>query len=636
MRFIYETYLPLYIIGTLSILGVFYFLERANDSFVKKYWFYHVSKKNWISRFFYALFVGVLLLGVLDLRGPAQKIDASIPDQKTIILFDMSSSMLTEDVRPSRIKRATFLARHFVKKAVGHQISVVLFSDTTKQYVPFTDDVDLLESKIAALDEIDISYAGSNISLAIQESLQLIKVESNRNSSDTGGNILLFTDGEEVEGGVSVNVPPSVRVSFVGLGTAKGGQIPLRGKNGSFKQYKKYGNEEITSKLNESFFKSTCEKIGLCKYWIATSYSIPTEEVLTFFNSQFRKSIEKASATVSPVYGHYVIVVAIIFYVIFFLFSRGRSYRPVLLLAFLFFNPFGESYGQDSVNTELEAMGEKEKKVNPELNKYLEKLKDGGISKEEKLKIGEELLREKDYKKANQIYEETLRGKKTSDLEVQANYFNSLLGTGNYKKAAEVYDDIKNAPDVSEEMKDKLRKNMVSFFAQKPQQDKKEKEKKDEDKKKEQDEKKNKDQQEDTKNQDDNKDDSKGDGKDQKERNDQDGENQKEQKDRESDKKNQKENDKEKEKKNNSNDEKMKDDSDKKEEQEKKEKKEEQMSSRPENWEDKVSDIEKKRRMKKIPGMIKQILNDDRELQKNQAETSLGSKRDRNQMKKDW
>ena len=71
---------------------------------------------------------------------------------KTIILVDSSASMLAEDVRPNRFKKALLLVKHYVKKAVGQQISLVVFSDNQKRIIPFTDDIDLINARLERLE----------------------------------------------------------------------------------------------------------------------------------------------------------------------------------------------------------------------------------------------------------------------------------------------------------------------------------------------------------------------------------------------------------------------------------------------------------------------------------------------------
>ena len=150
MTFLYWSWLPLIIL--FFIFFVYLSIKYENNYFnwIKKYWFFEIRKINFIRRWFYFFGLFLLLLSLLDLRGREEKIEINIFDQKTIIIIDASESMLVEDIKPNRFQKSLLMARHFVKNSIGHKIALVLFSDTQKQLVPFTDDIDLLESRISA------------------------------------------------------------------------------------------------------------------------------------------------------------------------------------------------------------------------------------------------------------------------------------------------------------------------------------------------------------------------------------------------------------------------------------------------------------------------------------------------------
>ena len=240
-----------------SVLFIFLMIKYDKSYFkwIKKYWFFDYSSLNYIRWIASSLGFLLLILSLLDLRGPAQQVQSDILDQKTIIIIDASSSMLAEDVRPNRFKKALVLARHFVKKSVGHKIAVVIFSDIQKRLVPFTDDIDLLDSRIEGLEELNLNGGGSNIKLALLESVQYFKSSEKSGSKEKYGNILLFTDGEESGVTLDLKIPDYITVGVVGVGTITGALIPYRGKNGVFRGYKKYNGKEVKSKLDKGFFK---------------------------------------------------------------------------------------------------------------------------------------------------------------------------------------------------------------------------------------------------------------------------------------------------------------------------------------------------------------------------------------------
>ena len=164
--------------------------------------------------------------------------------------------MLVEDVIRIVSQRALLLARHFIKSSAGHQIAVVIFSDTQKRLIPFTDDLDLLDARVAALDNINIRGGGSQIGQAIQESIQYFKTDE-KSLKEPTGNILLITDSEDNGDIKDLKVPDGVNLAAIGVGTIKGGRIPMRQVNGRLAGYKRHPLKDVISSLDERFSEKT-------------------------------------------------------------------------------------------------------------------------------------------------------------------------------------------------------------------------------------------------------------------------------------------------------------------------------------------------------------------------------------------
>lgn len=331
MSFLNLAYLPAVLLALLvfGILVLRY--DRRYFTWVRDHWFLKRSKMNKISAVFYVAGFALLLFALLDLRGPEKRVAAKVSEQKTVLLIDSSASMLAEDVRPNRFEKAVLLAKHFIKKAVGHQISVVVFSDGQKRIVPFTNDKDLIEARLNTLESLDLERGGTGLSLAIQESIQYFINSENR----PFGNILILTDAEETDGGLKLDIPEGISVGVVGIGTAKGGPIPLRSPRGMYKGNKKHNGETVISKLDESFLKSMGNEIEHFKYWVASSYTLPTEEVLNFFGKALKTKVSKEDFRVRPVLANNLIVPGVLALLLAFLLKNFPTFSTVLLLVML-------------------------------------------------------------------------------------------------------------------------------------------------------------------------------------------------------------------------------------------------------------------------------------------------------------
>lgn len=625
-----NTHFLSYTLIVIAIIGIL--LNRLNARYfkwVKSYWFFERTWASRISAFLYILSLLLFMLALLDLRGPEKKIKTNLPDQRTIILLDTSMSMLAEDVRPNRLIKSLQIARHFVKNAPGHQISIVLFSDIQKRLLPFTDDVDLIDSRLAALEKTNSVGGGSNISQAIAEAIHYFEFDGSDDDKSRTGNMLVFTDAEESEGEFKAKIPSNINIGIVGVGTQKGGTIPIRWEDGSFKGYKNFKGVPVETKLDEEYIKKMGQNIKNFKYWIANSYSLPTEDIMNFFRSTYNKKQSLGDMRVRPVYSHYILIPAIILFCLSVTLGRFPVFKTPKTMMFLFLLFCGVlpvlSFGQDQKKEQAVV-------VSPEIKKDLELIKEGKAGKAYILKTAEKMLRAKDTKSAVELFDEY--GKGNSSEKVRFNHATSLLKSSRVKEALPIIQELMNNSK-DEDLKDKLRKNLSLSVDQENKNKKSKEQEKEKQKEKEKNEKdgkqedKNKD-----KNKDNKKDNEKKD-KNNKPESDQ-GKNEKKPDGKKGDSKNEQEkssgNDQEgQDKKGN----REKDDKDKKNKNANKEAPEERESTEPRTLEEKEKEIEGKRRMTKTPAMIKQIMSDDRELQKKMMNTST-IERGEQKPKRDW
>jgi Ca-activated chloride channel homolog len=599
--------LPILLTVWIIMVYLFWLKKRNYFKWVKKYWFYDESFKSKLSFFLFCLGMLGVSLALLDLRGPESLVESEIGDQRTIIIIDSSTSMLAEDVRPNRYSKALMIARHFVKKAVGHQIAVVLFSDIQKRLIPFTDDIDHLDSRIAALEGMDIKNGGSNIEQAITESVRYF-VSTKTGEEKVSGNILLITDSEKTSEFSLKKLPEGVSLVSVGVGTRRGAKIPLRDRYGSFRGYKKYKGSEVVSKLDEDFLKMLAKKVTHYKYWVVNSYDLPTEKIINFFREIYKKRVENKQTRIRPVFSHFIMIPSLFILMLSYLISLGRStfIKPACLIFLI------------SANIDLTYALDKEE--------IIEQHKNGEARDDIILRLAETYLREEEYEKALTLFRENIDLNKENSAITLMNYGTALIhnkkendGLKLYRKAYQLFD---NLADGEIDLK-LLRSNTLLAFSDKGKGEGKgqdEKKDKDKDKDKGKDKAKDEGKSKDGKNESKDKDDQSKGGKGK--------EGKKGKQDKKSDKKDKQEKNEEKSKKDkNGKDEKEK-------ESENSDKKKKSEVSKPETLGEREERIRKKRKMSVVPAILKQIMNEDRNLQKKILDTSTSERKTRE--KKDW
>lgn len=176
------------------------------------------------------------------------------------ILFavDTSKSMLAEDVRPNRLKRAKFAIMDFVSQLEGDRVGLMPFAGSAFLMCPLTIDYGAFESSLEAIDTTIIPKGGTDLAAAITEAEAVLSNEANHK-------ILVFiTDGENLEGdalhAAQTAAEKGMTIYTVGVGTREGELIPLtsNGKTGFVKEDGKF----ITSQLDETMLTKIAEAAG--------------------------------------------------------------------------------------------------------------------------------------------------------------------------------------------------------------------------------------------------------------------------------------------------------------------------------------------------------------------------------------
>lgn len=567
-------------------------MEKRFFRFVKTFWFYKRSFFSYVSSILFLAGMFGLLISLLDIRGPEEKIKTEVPSDRTIILIDTSASMLAEDVKPSRLQKAALIAKHFARKAAGHQLSVVAFAEVQKKIVPFTNDLELIDARLDSLKNLRNQYGSSALSIAIQESIQYFREAD----GVARGNILVLTDGEETAEGIDLKVPKDVHVALVGVGTEQGGRIPLDDGRGFRFGYKKDSGRDVITKLNEGFFSKVSADLPSARYWIANSYSLPSEEILEFFQGEKMKGNEQQDMIIKPVLMEWIVVPSVILLLLSYLFKSIRVFTLGLLLI------VSPGYSQE----------EEQPKLTPEIIERMNELQEGKLNQLEKLKLADDLYKAGAIDESLELYDENLPKQYDGSVPAEAfmNYGTALLGKGQEALGMAIYNELgknlkKDSP-ATQKIHETMDKNVVTYF------------KKQEEKKKKQQE--NKDQNKDNNQKQDNQSGS-GQQQDNKDQKGQSGQQQnKDQKDGQDDKNKDQKKDQNKDGKDN-----QKDD----------QKPEDQKNN--ESEQDKSKDEKKKLPPQKLPAKLKQLMSDDRQLQMKMIENGT---RDLNRRKsrksKDW
>lgn len=178
------------------------------------------------------------------------------------VAIDVSESMLAEDIKPNRLKRAQREIIDFLSSVQGDRLALVAFSGIAFIEVPLTLDYDAFALFLSDLTPELIPLQGTNIEDALSESLTVLGVsEKVEKKSARSKAILLITDGENFQGDYT-NIAETartagVKIFILGIGTQEGSPIP---DNNGLKKDK--ASKIVISKLNESALVDLAQKTG--------------------------------------------------------------------------------------------------------------------------------------------------------------------------------------------------------------------------------------------------------------------------------------------------------------------------------------------------------------------------------------
>lgn len=174
------------------------------------------------------LLLGGLALMILALAGPRWGSRYQEVSQKGVdimLAVDVSSSMLVEDVQPTRLERARREVHDFLQVVAGDRVGLVAFAGAAFVQCPLTLDYGALTMFLEALRPDLIPVPGTDLGGAVDTALSAFDLVS-----ETDRVILLITDGEDNEGAglkaAERAARAGVKIFIFGIGDLAGGPVP--------------------------------------------------------------------------------------------------------------------------------------------------------------------------------------------------------------------------------------------------------------------------------------------------------------------------------------------------------------------------------------------------------------------------
>jgi len=173
-----------------------------------------------------------------------------------IVALDVSNSMMSEDVKPSRLGRAKNFMSNFIDSLQNDRLGMIAFAGRAYRQMPLTVDYGAAKMYLKTMGPGMVPTQGTDIAAAID-----MATEGFVQGENTHKALVIISDGEDNEGGVNeaieAAVKSGVKIFTVGVGSENGGPIP---SGNDFKRDEE--GKIVLSKMNQEMMRDIAAKGG--------------------------------------------------------------------------------------------------------------------------------------------------------------------------------------------------------------------------------------------------------------------------------------------------------------------------------------------------------------------------------------
>ncbi|WP_373213278.1 vWA domain-containing protein [Fusobacterium mortiferum] len=194
------------------------------------------------------------VLVVISLLSPQKEIEdeeIEVKGMNIYVLIDTSRSMLTEDIYPNRLEAGKRVLTNLIQSLKGDRVGFIPFSDSAYIQMPLTDDYNITQNYINAIDTTLISGGGTELYQALELAEKSFKEIGSENKT-----VIVISDGGDFDK-KSLDFVKENRIDVysIGVGTKEGNVIPeyLNGVKRGF--IKDESGSAVISKLNSDFLQ---------------------------------------------------------------------------------------------------------------------------------------------------------------------------------------------------------------------------------------------------------------------------------------------------------------------------------------------------------------------------------------------
>ncbi|RPH04772.1 MAG: VWA domain-containing protein [bacterium TMED46] len=189
------------------------------------------KRKHYLILALYLMIITFVILGISRPRSVSNLKETSVSVVDILLVLDISSSMLADDFKPSRLEAVKKTASEFIQGRKEDRIGILVFAGESFIQCPLTIDKAVLKSLINEITVASKEYDGTAIGMAIANGTNRL-----RNSKVESKVMILLSDGSNNSGEIDPITAAeladqfNIKIYTIGAGTNKSyTRIPGRG-----------------------------------------------------------------------------------------------------------------------------------------------------------------------------------------------------------------------------------------------------------------------------------------------------------------------------------------------------------------------------------------------------------------------
>ncbi len=216
-------------------------------------------KREFLKNSLFIIGVSFLIIAIMEPRWGVKEKTVRIKGEDVIFAVDVSNSMLSQDISPSRLERVKNALSKTMDSYYGGFVSLIAFAGESKIVVPLTLDYEFVKFNVKTLSPATVSLQGTNF----KDLISLVSLVFR--SREAKRKLIILSDGEDTESNLKDCLKTAkesgIQIFTIAVGTLKGARIPVYNKSGKIVGFKqdKDGNYVI-SKLDIGFLKRLAEE----------------------------------------------------------------------------------------------------------------------------------------------------------------------------------------------------------------------------------------------------------------------------------------------------------------------------------------------------------------------------------------